>query len=73
MKRTLQLIGLLLIAVLSTEYEAAGATYRLSSPKCGDEVNYKGCLDCYFPDGCYAWACPIGHPDGIGIRCPGPD
>ena len=70
MKRTLQLIGLLLIALLSAETVVA-AGHRPSEECTTDDEDCRSCLS--LPSGCVTWMCPIGHERGVGIRCPGPD
>ena len=65
--RLLQLLGLLLIAVLSVGTEAARAQEAE-----GDCEEFAGCDVCVsLVDGkiCTTWFCPVGDPRGVGILC----
>jgi len=67
--RPLQLLGLLLIAVLSVGTEAAQA--QEADNDCGE---FGGCEVCVTEvDGkqCTTWVCPVGDPRGVGILCIG--
>ena len=65
--RLLQLLGLLLIAVLSVGTEAARAQ------EAGDGcIDYYGCEVCPGEDeNCITWVCPVGDPRGVGVLCIG--
>ena len=65
MKRFLQLLGLLLIAVLSIEAEAV----RAQEPPENCMTHTSGCVTCVEDSGCMTWTCPIGHPKGVGVVC----
>lgn len=62
MNRTLQLLGLLLIGLLSFQAE----TVRASSSGC--HTDDEGCEICEGED-CDTWFCPIGNDRGVGIAC----
>lgn len=70
MKRILQLIGVLMIALLSAEAVVA-AGHRPSEECNRDDEDCLTCLS--LPSGCSTWMCPIGHERGVGVKCPGPD
>ncbi len=61
--RPLQLLGLVLIAVLSVGTEAARG--QELDGRC---FQFLGCEVCVF-ENCTTWVCPVGHPDGVGIAC----
>lgn len=64
MNRTLQILGLLLVGLLSMEAKAV----RAQAPDpC--MTHDSGCITCR-SDECLAWFCPIGDPRGSGIICP---
>lgn len=67
--RSLQLIGLLLIGVLSMAAGTATAsnTRPAEEEECWD---FNGCRWCHYELAkCTTWICPVGHPHGIGIVC----
>ena len=59
MNRTLQLLGLLLIGLLSFQAEPV----RASQSNCG---YLGGCYICFHDDGCYTWVC---GSYGAGANC----
>lgn len=68
--RLLQLVGLVLIAVLSAEAGRAHAQEdEEDDPAC---TEFDGCRICHEDgDPCMTWFCEIGDPRGIGISCEG--
>ena len=69
--RTFQLLGLLLIAVLSITAEGASATVGYLDPDNPDNCfSLFGCEICVSEDGeCLGWFCPVGDDRGVGIIC----
>ncbi len=66
--RPLQLLGLLMIALLSVGTEAARAQ------EAGDDgcIQLFGCEVCPAQDpDCITYVCPVGDPRGVGILCIG--
>ena len=63
MNRTLQILGLLLVGLLSMEAKPV----RAQQKDC--KTHTSGCMTCT-DDECIAWVCPIGHARGSGIKCP---
>ena len=64
MIRTFQLLGLLLIGLLSFQAETVSA----SQSSCRTDAD--GCTFCPGEDDdCTTWVCPVGHPSGVGIYC----
>lgn len=62
MNRTLQLLGLLLIGLLSFQADPVSALPSVC-------VDVGECTVCEANDDCITWTCPVGHPRGVGIRC----
>lgn len=63
MNRTFQLLGLLLIGLLSFQADTVSALPS-SCASVGE------CEVCRAEDpDCITWTCPVDHPRGIGIRC----
>jgi len=65
MRRFLQLLGLLLIAVLSIEAESV----RAQEPQPNCLTHTSGCVTCVEDSGCVTRTCPVGHPMGVGVVC----
>lgn len=63
MNRTLQILGLLLVGLLSMEAKAVHAQQGLECLRHGN-----GCVTCRTEE-CLFWLCPIGDPRGVGIYC----
>ncbi len=68
--RPFQLIGLLLIGVLSIGAETATAsnTRPVAEDVCWDKDGCRVCENLLSK--CRTWICPVGDPRGIGISCP---
>lgn len=60
----IQLLGLLLIAILSMTTDTAAASS--SDDHCFDAL---GCEWCIISDDCDAWICPFGDERGVGVLC----
>ena len=65
--RPLQLLGLLLIAVLSLGTEAARA--QEIDDDCGEFDGCEACVTVVDGKECVTWACPVGDRRGVGILC----
>lgn len=65
--RLLQLLGLLLIAVLSVGTEAARA--QEADEDCGPVRGCEACVTEVDGKKCITWTCPVGDRRGVGILC----